>query len=83
MSSLTSSTFRSGFDGARVLYRRHDVPHLPHPHFGQDLMEQEYFTGGMMPSLTSSTFRSGFDGARVLYRRHDVLTYLIHISVRI
>ena len=56
---------------------------LPHPHFGQDLMEQEYFTGGMMSSLTSSTFRSGFDGARVLYRRHDALTYLIHISVRI
>ena len=50
---------------------------------GQDLMEQEYFTGGMMSSLTSSTFRSGFDGARVLYRRHDALTYLIHISVRI
>ena len=40
MPSLTSSTFRSGFDGARVLYRRHDD--LPHPHFGQDLMEQEY-----------------------------------------
>ena len=81
MPSLTSSTFRSGFDGARVLYRRHDVlTYLIHISVR---MEQEYFTGGMMSSLTSSTFRSGFDGARVLYRRHDVLTYLIHISVRI